>query len=47
MVCHICLTENVNKKIDRLDLCNDCFIKVEIETAKYNEEIKVGTIKSD
>jgi len=46
MVCHICLAENVNKKIDRLDLCNDCFIKVEKETIKHNKEIKIGTIKS-
>ena len=53
MVCHICLAENVNKKIDRLDLCNECFIRVEKETArvekelaKNNKEKKNGSIKS-
>ena len=46
MVCHVCLAENVNKKIDRLDLCNECFIKVEKEIAKNIKENKNGSIKS-
>ena len=47
MVCHICLAENVNKKIDRLDLCDECFIKVKKELAKNtNEGEKNGDIKS-
>lgn len=29
MVCHICLSNDTSRKIDRLDLCDRCFKEVE------------------
>jgi len=35
MVCHICLKEkNSYNRLDRLDLCNDCFESVNKELEK-------------
>ena len=38
MVCHICLSDDVNKKIDRLDLCVSCYNKVRKELDKKEKE---------
>ena len=40
MVCHICLSEDVNKKIDRLDLCISCYNKVKKELDKKENRWK-------
>ena len=28
MTCHICLSSDTSKRIDRLDLCEDCYKEV-------------------
>lgn len=37
MICHICLSEKVKGKVDKLELCDDCIKKV----AKYWEDTDV------
>ena len=34
MICHVCLSENVKGKVDRLELCDECMKKI----AKYWDE---------
>ena len=36
-MCHICLANTETEKLDRLDICNDCMIRVK-EKMKYHEE---------
>ncbi len=34
MICHVCLSEKVKGKVDRLELCDECMKKI----AKYWDE---------
>jgi len=43
MMCHICLSDKTTEKLDRLDICDQCMVKVKEKVKEYEEEAGKAT----
>ena len=39
-MCHICLSDKETEKLDRLDICSVCMVKVKKKVNEYEEKTR-------
>ena len=39
-MCHICLSDRETEKLDRLDVCSECMVKIKEKVMEYEEKAR-------